>query len=78
MLLTETFLFLETTVIFGCRYQRHDFYFNDEWQHLPIKFFAAFSRDQEKKIYVQDVIREKKEILWSMISEQDAAVFVAG
>lgn len=69
---------LETTVIFGCRNKEHDFYFRDEWPQLPITFFSAFSRDQEEKVYVQDIIRENQEVLWSMISEQDAAIFVAG
>ena len=71
-------IFAETVVVFGCRNKEHDFYFQDEWKSLPVTFYAAFSRDQEEKIYVQDKIRENGMELWGLINEKNACIFVAG
>lgn len=39
---------------------------------------CAFSRDQASKRYVQHCIREHKELLWGMLRDENASVFVAG
>ena len=65
-------------IIFGCRSKEHDFYFEEEWKRLPVGFISAFSRDQDRKIYVQDRIRENGEDLWKLIGEKNACIYVAG
>jgi len=72
------FYFSETLIVFGCRNKANDFYFEEEWKSLSISLLTAFSRDQDKKIYVQDRIRENGEDLWKLIAEKDASIFVAG
>ena len=49
-------------LIFGCRNKAKDYYFGQEWVKMQenyenFKIFTAFSRDQDDKCYVQDVIR---------------------
>ena len=67
-----------TIILFGCRSKEHDFYFEEEWKSLPVDLMTAFSRDQDKKVYVQHRIRENAEDLWKLIAEKDACIFVAG
>ena len=69
-------------LFFGCRNQRKDYYFKEEWeammsQHSNISIISAFSRDQNEKVYVQDKIREFSKYVWSLI-ESGAYIYVAG
>jgi sulfite reductase alpha subunit-like flavoprotein len=46
------------TLLFGARNQKLDYLYEEEWDHyqkegILEKALTAFSRDQEKKIYVQ-------------------------
>lgn len=69
-------------LIFGCRYQDKDQYYKEEWDLLQefgqLWYKLASSRDQEKKVYVQDVIRENGEILWELIYLKQAYIYVCG
>ncbi|KAJ8039423.1 NADPH-dependent diflavin oxidoreductase 1 [Holothuria leucospilota] len=69
-------------LFFGCRSQSKDFYCEKEWKDLCdqglLQVFAAFSRDQEEKHYVQHELEKQKEIVWKLISDQGAWFFVAG
>ncbi|VAH57147.1 unnamed protein product [Triticum turgidum subsp. durum] len=73
---------------FGCRNEDDDFLHRDFWSHhaqdnrvLSLKegggFFAAFSRDQPEKVYVQHKIREQSARVLNMLCS-GAAVYVAG
>ncbi|CAG8622894.1 15475_t:CDS:2, partial [Dentiscutata heterogama] len=57
---TENYLF------FGCRYQDKDYYYKDQWKQYvdegQLKVFVAFSRDQNKKVYVQDILKENAQL----------------
>lgn len=54
-------------MFFGGRNKDADYFYGDEWDNrhmnLNLTVFTAFSRDQPKKIYVQDVIRENGEMV---------------
>ncbi|KAL4568907.1 hypothetical protein LXL04_024525 [Taraxacum kok-saghyz] len=73
---------------FGCRNEENDFLYKDFWgAHLQNGgvlseekgggFFVAFSRDQTRKVYVQDKMREQSGKVWELL-RKGAAVYVAG
>ncbi|GIY84929.1 NADPH-dependent diflavin oxidoreductase 1 [Caerostris extrusa] len=69
-------------LFFGCRYKTKDFFFSEEWTKLCEKkllnIFIAFSRDQEDKIYVQHRIKENSSLMWDLIQNKNAAIYIAG
>ncbi|KAE8149981.1 hypothetical protein BDV25DRAFT_129915 [Aspergillus avenaceus] len=71
-----------TILLFGGRNRTADFFFDDEWQELSklvkLEVFAAFSRDQKQKVYVQDIIREKCSLFFNLLHESSGSVYVCG
>ena len=72
-------------MFFGCRRKAEDNIYKHDWEYVEkcsegnIKIITAFSRDQEKKVYVQDKIRgDYSKEVWDLISRHDARIFVAG
>ncbi|XP_019058916.1 PREDICTED: NADPH-dependent diflavin oxidoreductase 1 isoform X1 [Tarenaya hassleriana] len=77
---------------FGCRNKDTDFLYRDFWESQSRNsvsggvlseekgggFYAAFSRDQPKKVYVQHKIREQRKKVWELLRDGGAAVYVAG
>lgn len=71
----------ECMLLFGCRARDVDFLYEEELQeHLEVgsltKLVTAFSREQEKKVYVQDKIGDLAEEIWAIISA--GSVYVCG
>ncbi|TAQ87326.1 hypothetical protein B7494_g4351 [Chlorociboria aeruginascens] len=69
-------------LIFGGRNRTKDFFYRQEWDHPAIRrigfgCYAAFSRDQKEKIYVQDVIREQKKLIKCYMTAH-ARIYVCG
>lgn len=70
-------------VFFGCRNREKDLYFRDEWEKLAersgcgVRFFTAFSREQEDKEYVQHVVRREAALV-SQFVRDGARVYIAG
>jgi sulfite reductase (NADPH) flavoprotein alpha-component len=66
---------------FGCRHRSSDFLYHKELEELDassqIKLRTAFSRDQEKKVYVQHLIAEDQDMIWNLL-ESGAHVYVCG
>ncbi|KAK9700166.1 hypothetical protein RND81_08G221200 [Saponaria officinalis] len=73
---------------FGCRNKEDDFLYRDFWQlHSQERgvlsedkgggFYAAFSRDQPKKVYVQHKMTECSKKIWNLLCE-GASVYIAG
>ncbi|KAE8405908.1 hypothetical protein BDV37DRAFT_244305 [Aspergillus pseudonomiae] len=71
-----------TILLFGGRNRNADFYFDEEWQQLSklvrLEVFAAFSRDQKQKVYVQDVIRDNFGLFFRLLHEMAGSVYVCG
>ncbi|KIW57327.1 hypothetical protein PV05_05892 [Exophiala xenobiotica] len=77
----------KTALIFGCRSAKADYFFGDEWatlQSVPgsdearLDVITAFSRDQKNKIYIQDRIRERSDLVWEYLRQRHATIIVCG
>ena len=65
-------------LFFGDQHEKTDYLYGDEWKRLlaegkMARIDLAFSRDQPKKVYVQDRMREAAAELWAWL--KDGAVF---
>ncbi|KAF4638070.1 hypothetical protein G7Y89_g30 [Cudoniella acicularis] len=69
----------DAVLFYGGRNKNADYFYREEWAlpTLRVKAFTAFSRDQEKKIYVQDIIRQQGKLVANLISRK-AMIFVCG
>ncbi|MBN3323911.1 NDOR1 oxidoreductase, partial [Atractosteus spatula] len=69
-------------LFFGCRSESRDFYCRSEWEEMQkagrLTRFTAFSRDQEEKVYVQHRVRQQARLLWDLIANRAAHVYIAG
>lgn len=62
-------------LFFGCRHESADFLYGEEWldwqKNGSLSLLTAFSRDQKKKIYVQDRIAENSTLIWQRMEAGD-------
>ncbi|XP_034520765.1 NADPH-dependent diflavin oxidoreductase 1 isoform X2 [Ailuropoda melanoleuca] len=69
-------------LFFGCRWRDQDFYWEAEWMELErrgcLTLFTAFSREQERKVYVQHRLRELGPLVWELLDRQGAYFYLAG
>lgn len=67
---------------FGCRHRNKDFLYKEElekWeQNGLISLKVAFSRDQSQKVYVQDLLLKDSKLLWQLIDQDKASIYVCG
>ena len=75
----------ETFLIFGSMNRKNDFIFEKELENFKKngvlkEYFTAFSRDQEKKIYVQDTLEHNfdKEKLENLIRKKVMHIYICG
>ena len=68
-------------LFFGCRHPYQDYIYREELENFASAGIAdlhvAFSRQEKKKVYVQDLIRDNRDAVWALI-EQGARIFVCG
>jgi sulfite reductase (NADPH) flavoprotein alpha-component len=68
-------------LFFGERNQAFDFYYEQELTRYVnqglLKLSAAFSRDQQHKIYIQHLMEEQSKELWQWIQE-GANIYLCG
>ena len=71
-----------STLFFGCRRQATDYFYQDEWQdvqqRMALTVLPAFSRDQNHKVYVQDVIKRHAMSVYRQLCESRGLVYVCG
>lgn len=69
-------------LFYGCRNEQADYYFHEEWAEAmrqdQLSVFTAFSRDQEEKIYVQNVMTRHLTLLSDLICTKHGYVMIAG
>jgi sulfite reductase (NADPH) flavoprotein alpha-component len=66
----------------GDRNRETDFHYGEELLDLEkrglLKLSAAFSRDSEEKVYVQDLMWKEKGELWNWIHKEHAYIYISG
>lgn len=71
------------TLLYGCRTPEDDFLYQDEWKGYAkelgtsFKMYAAFSRYNKRKVYVQDILLERAAEFATMI-HKGCQVYVCG
>jgi len=68
-------------MIFGNPHSETDYLYEDEWKQYEangeVEMITAFSRDQEKKIYVQNRIIENSKYIYELL-QKGAQIYVCG
>ncbi|KAI8137406.1 NADPH-dependent cytochrome P450 oxidoreductase [Fennellomyces sp. T-0311] len=73
-----------TILYFGCRRSNEDFLYKEEWPELfnelggSSRLITAFSRETDRKVYVQDKLNENATETWDLIANKGAYVYVCG
>ncbi|KPI39042.1 NADPH--cytochrome [Cyphellophora attinorum] len=73
----------KTVLFYGCRRRSEDWLYKDEWDHFQealgdnLVIFNAFSRDQEKKVYVQHLLKENGTLVNELLQKK-ANFYVCG
>jgi sulfite reductase alpha subunit-like flavoprotein len=70
-----------TILYFGCRSAKADLYYAEEWETMRkqgVRVKGAASRDQESKIYVQDLIKRDRALIHDWVKQQRGHVYISG
>ncbi|ODN02614.1 NADPH--cytochrome P450 reductase [Orchesella cincta] len=72
----------ESILFFGCRKKAEDFIYQEELDEYVNKgvltMHVAYSRDQEKKVYVQHLLMDRAKEVWRLIGVENAHLYVCG
>lgn len=72
-----------TILFFGCRNSQQDYLYDEEWPELfetlggDSRIITAFSRETDKKVYVQHRLMENGQEMWELL-KKGAYVYVCG
>eukprot|EP01100_Stratorugosa_tubuloviscum_P013705 TRINITY_DN701_c0_g2_i3.p1 TRINITY_DN701_c0_g2~~TRINITY_DN701_c0_g2_i3.p1 ORF type:complete len:647 (+),score=313.73 TRINITY_DN701_c0_g2_i3:1103-3043(+) len=79
--LSLNFEAIQNILYFGCRSENKDFLYKQEFTNLEqnnhLTLVTAFSRDQQRKIYVQDRLLENADSIWNAL-ENGAHFYICG
>jgi len=68
-------------LFFGCRYEKMDYLYEEELKEMEkegvLQLYTAFSRDTDKKVYVQHLMEEYGAMIWELL-EKGAHFYVCG
>ncbi|GAB0090542.1 NADPH--cytochrome P450 reductase [Sergentomyia squamirostris] len=72
----------DTILYFGCRKKSEDFLYAEELEEYvnqgSLNLRIAFSREQEKKVYVTHLLEEDCDKVWDVIGEKKGHVYICG
>lgn len=73
----------ENVLYFGCKNRDQDFIYSDELdasqkEGTLTKMHLAFSREQDKKVYVQQLLAKNSKETWDLVNDQGAYIYVCG
>jgi NADPH-ferrihemoprotein reductase len=73
----------EMTLYFGCKGREWDNLYREEFVQyhadgIVKNFYTAFSREQNQKVYVQDLIGKNKEEMAKLLFESNANLYICG
>mmetsp|Transcript_23600 Transcript_23600/g.57162 ORF Transcript_23600/g.57162 Transcript_23600/m.57162 type:complete len:969 (+) Transcript_23600:326-3232(+) len=73
----------EAVLFFGCQKRNLDYLYGAELENFEDNgtlnaFHVAFSREQEKKVYVQDLMLKNAEYVYRLVVEKGGYLFVCG
>nr|CAG4643053.1 EOG090X027R [Ilyocryptus agilis] len=72
----------ETILFFGCRNRTEDFIYENELKESVedglLTLHTAFSREQDKKIYVTHLLKQQGETVWRILSQENGHIYVCG
>lgn len=72
----------ETILYFGCRKRSEDYLYEEELEDYAkkgaLKLHLAFSRDQDKKVYVTHKLNENADEIWRVLGESNGHIYVCG
>ncbi|KAI9259678.1 hypothetical protein BDA99DRAFT_513913 [Phascolomyces articulosus] len=72
-----------TVLFYGCRHSEQDFLYKEEWPQLfeilgeGSEMITAFSRETDKKVYVQHRLKEHGERMWDLL-QKNASLYICG
>ncbi|KAH8385762.1 hypothetical protein KR009_008994 [Drosophila setifemur] len=72
----------DSILYFGCRNRSEDYIYRSELEDWvkkgTLNLKAAFSRDQEKKVYVQHLLEQDSDLIWNVIGEKKGHFYICG
>jgi NADPH-ferrihemoprotein reductase len=73
----------QNILYFGCKNRVDDFIYSDELNQyekdgILTEMYLAFSREQDEKVYVQNLLQKNSKKTWELINDEDAYVYVCG
>ncbi|CEL56517.1 putative NADPH reductase TAH18 OS=Cryptococcus neoformans var, neoformans serotype D (strain JEC21 / ATCC MYA-565) GN=TAH18 PE=3 SV=1 [Rhizoctonia solani AG-1 IB] len=73
---------MENTLYFGCRSTAADHHFHKEWEAYQkqnaLIYRVAASRDQERKLYVQDLIAGDSKEIKKRLVDREGNLYISG
>ncbi|ETN60137.1 nadph cytochrome P450 [Anopheles darlingi] len=72
----------QTILYFGCRKRTEDYIYENELEDYEkrgiVHLRVAFSRDQEKKVYVTHLLEQDTDLIWNVIGENKGHFYICG
>ncbi|XP_015037010.2 NADPH--cytochrome P450 reductase isoform X2 [Drosophila pseudoobscura] len=72
----------ESVLYFGCRKRSEDYIYESELEEWvkkgTLNLKAAFSRDSDKKVYVQHLLEQDADLIWNAIGENKGHFYICG